>query len=112
LTGEGAGFSSPQTTQLSQGSTTFQSVLTRLQYHFPSERPDDDDPIWEEMRELGAELVEAVGEEKDKEAKKSYHLKAIAVVQCPWREVLYLVSLPTSSQTMLNLVPRLPRSAA
>jgi hypothetical protein len=53
------------------------------------------------MRELGAELVEAVGEEKDKEAKKSYHLKAIAVVQCPWREVLYLVSPPTSPQTML-----------
>ncbi|RSH83812.1 hypothetical protein EHS25_005427 [Saitozyma podzolica] len=71
---------------------SYESTLPVQIYHFPSERPDDDDPIWEEMRELGAELVEAVGEEKDKEAKKSYHLKAIAVVQCPWREVLYLDS--------------------
>jgi alpha 1,2-mannosyltransferase len=44
------------------------------------------------LRKLGAELVEAKGQEKDKGKNKSYHLKAIAVVQCPWREVLYLVS--------------------
>lgn len=37
-------------------------------------------------------MVEAKGQEKDKGKNKSYHLKAIAVVQCPWREVLYLVS--------------------
>ena len=48
--------------------------------------------MWAEMKELGAELVEAVGQEKDKGKNKSYHLKAIAIVQCPWREVLYLVS--------------------
>lgn len=36
--------------------------------------------------------MEAKGQEKDKGKNKSYHLKAIAVVQCPWREVLYLVS--------------------
>ena len=68
------------------------SSLRSLQYHFPSERPDDDDPIRRELRDLGAELVEAKGQEKDKGKAKSYHLKALAVVQCPWREVLYLVS--------------------
>jgi len=44
------------------------------------------------MKELSAELVEAKGQAKDKGKTKSYHLKALAVVQCPWREVLYLVS--------------------
>jgi hypothetical protein len=65
---------------------------TDAQYHFPSETPPEDDPIREELRELGAELVPAAGQEKDKGKNKSYHLKAIAVVQCPWREVLYLDS--------------------
>lgn len=45
-----------------------------------------------EAHELGAELVEAVGTTKDLTRGKNYHLKAIAIVQCPWREVLYLVS--------------------
>ncbi len=62
------------------------------QYHFPSERQDPDSEIVRELKELGAELVEAKGQEKDAGKNKSYHLKAIAVVQCPWREVLYLVS--------------------
>jgi len=34
----------------------------------------------------------AAGQTRDKGKNKSYHLKAIAVVQCPWREVLYLDS--------------------
>lgn len=37
-------------------------------------------------------LVSAVGQKKDPKHNKSYHLKAIAVIQCPWREVLYLDS--------------------
>ena len=68
------------------------NCIEELQYHFPSERPADNDPMWAEFRELGVELVEAKGQERDKGKAKSYHLKAIAVVQSPWREVLYLVS--------------------
>jgi len=34
----------------------------------------------------------AAGQTRDKGKNKSYHLKAIAVVQCPWREILYLDS--------------------
>jgi alpha 1,2-mannosyltransferase len=61
-------------------------------YHFPSERPADDDPIRQDLYELAVELVEATGQAKDVGKTKSYHLKALAVVQCPWREVLYLDS--------------------
>lgn len=61
-------------------------------YHFPSERPADDDPIRQELDELAVQLVEATGQSKDAGKTKSYHLKALAVVQCPWREVLYLDS--------------------
>lgn len=66
-------------------------LLVLRQWHFPSESPDPGDGIIAELAELGAELVSAVGYEKDKGKNKSYHLKAIAVVQCPWQEVLYLV---------------------
>lgn len=61
-------------------------------YHFPSETRPADDPLVLELNELGVELVEAKGQAKDAGKSKSYHLKAIAVVQCPWREVLYLDS--------------------
>ncbi|KAK1926445.1 mannosyltransferase putative-domain-containing protein [Papiliotrema laurentii] len=71
---------------------SYDSELPVQIYHFPSESPADDDPIRAELKELGAELVAAAGQEKDEGKKKSYHLKAIAVVQSPWREVLYLDS--------------------
>ena len=67
-------------------------MITRVQWCFPSELPQKDDPIHQELRELGAVMVAADGYAKDKGKNKSYHLKAIAVVQSPWREVLYLVS--------------------
>ena len=61
-------------------------------YHFPSEAPPADAQIRTELSELAVELVEATGQSKDEGKTKSYHLKALAVVQCPWREVLYLDS--------------------
>ncbi|KAJ9092567.1 hypothetical protein QFC21_006798 [Naganishia friedmannii] len=61
-------------------------------YHFPSEAPSPDAQIRTELSELAVELVEAIGQSKDEGKTKSYHLKALAVVQCPWREVLYLDS--------------------
>ncbi|EIW68801.1 hypothetical protein TREMEDRAFT_71915 [Tremella mesenterica DSM 1558] len=80
-------------------------------YHFPSERPPDDDPIREEFASLGAELVEAVGREKDEGAAKNYHLKAISVIQCPWREVLYLDSdsIPVRDPTYMFSAPNYRR---
>ena len=71
---------------------SYDSKLPVQIFHFPNEALPEDDPLRLELRELGAELVEAKGQEKDVEQRKSYHLKAIAVVQCPWREVLYLDS--------------------
>lgn len=68
------------------------STLPAEIYHFPSERPPADSPLVKEANELGAVLVEAKGTEKDLKRRKNYHLKAIAIVQCPWREVLYLDS--------------------
>ena len=61
------------------------------QYHFPSEAPGADDPIRQELAELGAELVEATGQERDEEKSKSYHIKAISITDSPWQEVIYLV---------------------
>ncbi len=56
-------------------------------YHFPEERLNDDDPIREELKNLGVEIVEAQGTTRDEGTAKSYHLKAIAIVQCElsWR---------------------------
>ncbi|KAL7418723.1 hypothetical protein Q5752_006406 [Cryptotrichosporon argae] len=71
---------------------SYDSTLPVQIYHFPSEKPAVDDPIIGELRELGAELVEARGQRRDEGKNKSYHLKALAVVQCPWREVLYIDS--------------------
>ncbi len=56
----------------------------------------------DELKELGAELVAAKGYEKDKGKNKSYHLKAIAIVQCPWRHVLYLVSISDKERLELH----------
>ncbi|KAL7416020.1 mannosyltransferase putative-domain-containing protein [Mrakia frigida] len=76
---------------------TYHSTLPVQIYHFPSEKPPADSELVKEARELGAELVEAAGTTKDPGRRKNYHLKAIAIVQCPWREVLYLDSdnIPT-----------------
>ena len=63
------------------------------QWCFPSEMPGPDEGVHAELAELGAKIVAAKGYEKDAGKSKSYHLKAIAVVQCPWQEVLYLVSV-------------------
>ncbi|KAL7412567.1 mannosyltransferase putative-domain-containing protein [Mrakia frigida] len=75
----------------------YNSTLPAQIYHFPSEKPPSDSVLVKEAHELGAELVEAVGTTKDLTRGKNYHLKAIAIVQCPWREVLYLDSdnIPT-----------------
>ncbi|KAK4688144.1 alpha 1,2-mannosyltransferase, partial [Tremellales sp. Uapishka_1] len=79
------------------------------QYHFPSEAPGDD--IRAELRELGGELVEAKGQEKDEGKNKSYHLKAIAVIQAPWQEVLYLDSdsIPTRDPEYMFDAPNYKR---
>lgn len=71
--------------------TVHKSTLPAEIYHFPSERPPEDSALVKEANELGAVLVEAKGTSKDLKRRKNYHLKAIAMVQCPWREVLYLV---------------------
>ncbi|ORY27091.1 mannosyltransferase putative-domain-containing protein [Naematelia encephala] len=90
---------------------SYDSKLPVQIYHFPSERPDDNAPIRKELRELGAELVEAVGQERDKNKNKSYHLKALAVVQCPWREILYLDSdsIPTRDPAYMFDAPNYRR---
>lgn len=61
-------------------------------YHFPEERPDPTSEIVQQLRELDVELVEAPGQTRDAGQTKSYHLKALAIVECPWQEVLYLDS--------------------
>ncbi len=58
------------------------STLPVQIYHFPEERPSDDDPLRKELEDLGVQLVEAEGERRDEGKSKSYHLKAIAVIQC------------------------------
>ena len=84
---------------------------TPLQYHFPSEAPPADDPIRTELAELGARLVEAKGQTRDKGKNKSYHLKALAVVQCPWQEVLYIDSdsVPTRDPLYMFDAPNYKR---
>jgi hypothetical protein len=61
-------------------------------YHFPDEALPPDHTLRTELQELGVELVEASGQTRDQGKTKSYHLKAIAVVDSPWKEVLYLDS--------------------
>ncbi|OXB37179.1 hypothetical protein LQV05_003825 [Cryptococcus neoformans] len=80
-------------------------------YHFPSESPPADDPIRTELAELGARLVEAKGQTRDKGKNKSYHLKALAVVQCPWQEVLYIDSdsIPTRDPSYMFDAPNYKR---
>ena len=53
----------------------------------------------------------AAGQTRDKGKNKSYHLKAIAVVQCPWREVLYLDSdsIPTRDPEYMFDAPNYQR---
>ncbi|OCF42356.1 hypothetical protein I317_03860 [Kwoniella heveanensis CBS 569] len=90
---------------------SYGSTLPVQIYHFPSERPADDSPLRTELQDLGAELVEAAGQEKDKGKTKSYHLKAIAVVQSPFREVLYLDSdsIPTRDPEYMFDAPNYKR---
>ncbi|TXT06091.1 hypothetical protein VHUM_03564 [Vanrija humicola] len=71
---------------------SYGSKLPVQVYHFPSEAPDPEDEIIQQLADLNVTLVSAVGQKKDPKHNKSYHLKAIAVIQCPWREVLYLDS--------------------
>ncbi|WWC67796.1 uncharacterized protein I206_101709 [Kwoniella pini CBS 10737] len=80
-------------------------------YHFPSEKPSVDDPIVKDLQELNAELVEAAGQMKDAKKTKSYHLKALAVVQSPFREVLYLDSdsIPTRDPAYMFDAPNYKR---
>jgi alpha 1,2-mannosyltransferase len=58
------------------------STLPVEVYHFPEERLAEDDPQRKELEELAVKLVEAKGEKKDQGKNKSYHLKAIAIIQC------------------------------
>ncbi|WWC59407.1 uncharacterized protein I303_101962 [Kwoniella dejecticola CBS 10117] len=80
-------------------------------YHFPSEKPKEDDPIVNDLKELNAELVEAAGQQRDAKKNKSYHLKALAVVQSPFREVLYLDSdsIPTRDPAYMFDAPNYKR---
>ncbi|KAF8309130.1 hypothetical protein DL93DRAFT_2126696 [Clavulina sp. PMI_390] len=68
-------------------------------FHFPSEAPEPDDPIRETLTSLGATLVSATSRTKDSTRTKNYHLKAQAIVEAPYAEVLYLDSdnLPAAS---------------
>lgn len=68
------------------------TVLPVQIFHFPEEAPAEDDPIREQLKELNAELTAVEGQTKDRNARKSYHLKAIAMIQCKYRHVLYLDS--------------------
>ncbi len=61
-------------------------------YHFPGEEPHSDDDIWKQLADLKIQLVAVQGQSKDVGKTKSYHLKAIAVVQSPFQEVLYMDS--------------------
>lgn len=79
-------------------------------FHFPSERQPEDSVLVKELTELGGEMIEAVGAQRDETRLKNvsppdqllvdtcpdpplqYHLKALSIVQAPWREVLYLDS--------------------
>lgn len=60
------------------------STLPVEVYHFPEERLAEDDPQRKELEELAVKLVEAKGEKKDQGKNKSYHLKAIAIIQCEY----------------------------
>ena len=72
--------------------TDYNSSLPASIFHFPSEAPKDDDPIRETLTKLGATLVSAASRTKDTSRTKNYHLKAQAIVEAPYAEVLYLDS--------------------
>ena len=52
----------------------YNSTLPAEIFHFPSERPTEEDPIREELERLGAVLVEATGRVKDVKRTKNFHL--------------------------------------
>lgn len=85
------------------------STLPAAVFHFPSERiADPDSPLLAELKELGCAVVEAVGTERDPGKTKSYHLKAIAIIESPWREVLCaspLILRPVSPLLMALTLP-------
>jgi hypothetical protein len=84
---------------------------TDPQYCFPEELPPDDDEIYRKLAEVGAELTAAKGQKKDKGKNKSYHLKAIAMIENPFAEVLYLDSdsIPTRDPEYMFEAPNYKR---
>jgi alpha 1,2-mannosyltransferase len=46
--------------------------------------------------------VAVKGQMRDEGKSKSYHIKAASITDCPWREVIYLVSLVDVSSTELQ----------
>lgn len=58
---------------------------------FPEEAPPEDDGLRRELAELNA-IIRPIAGEKKKPEGKSYHLKALAVIQSPFQHVLYLDS--------------------
>jgi len=70
----------------------YNSSLPASIFHFPSEAPKPDDPIRQTLADLGATLVSATSRTKDNTRTKNYHLKAQAIIEAPYAEVLYLDS--------------------
>ncbi|EJT50851.1 hypothetical protein A1Q1_07959 [Trichosporon asahii var. asahii CBS 2479] len=58
---------------------------------FPEEAPGEDDAPRRELAEMDA-IIRPIAGEKKKPEGKSYHLKALAVIQSPFQHVLYLDS--------------------
>lgn len=83
-------------------------------YHFPSEKLNSDNPQLEELKALGAEMVEAEGTHRDGAKRKSYHLKGLAITQSPFQEVLFLDSdnIPTRDPTYVFDAPAYKRLGA
>lgn len=81
----------------------YNSTLPASIFHFPSEAPAPDDPIRTTLSDLGATLVSASSRTKDATRTKNYHLKAQAIVEAPYAEVLYLDSdnLPALSPDLV-----------
>ncbi|EJU06345.1 hypothetical protein DACRYDRAFT_97827 [Dacryopinax primogenitus] len=83
-------------------------------YHFPSEKPPEDSPLVAELEGLNAKLVEAVGTTRDRSRTKNYHLKAMAIVESEWAEVIYLDSdnIPAADPAILFDAPNYQRLGA
>ncbi|KZT62802.1 glycosyltransferase family 71 protein [Calocera cornea HHB12733] len=123
LAGEGRGivFTAGNADTLSRVVLTLKYLRQKLNcdlpaaiYHFPSEKPPEDSPLVAELEGLNAKLVEAVGTVRDSSRTKNYHLKAMAIVECEWAEVIYLDSdnIPAADPALLFDAPNYQRLGA